>query len=52
MLVLGIVLLAIGLLIGLKILFWLGVIALICGAVLFLAGGVAGRSIGGRRYWY
>jgi hypothetical protein len=51
MIVLGIVLLIIGLIVAAKIIWILGVIALIVGAALAVAG-FAGREIGGRKHWY
>ena len=51
MIILGIVLLIIGLLFKVGILWTLGVIALVIGLVLALAGGV-GRAIGPRRHYY
>jgi hypothetical protein len=48
--VLGIVLLILGLLFWAPLV-WIGIILLVVGAVLALAGGV-GRPVGGRRYWY
>ncbi len=51
MIVLGLILLLIGLLAGIPVLWTIGVILLVVGAVLALLG-VAGREIGGRRYWY
>jgi len=49
--VLGIVLLIIGLLFHVAILWTLGIIALIVGVILAIAGG-AGRAIGPRRRYY
>lgn len=55
MLILGIVLLVVGLLVpGLHILFIIGVILAIIGAVLLVAPGLGingGRPLGGRRYY-
>jgi hypothetical protein len=51
MVVMGVVLLVIGLLLGIPILWSLGVIFVVIGAVLFLLG-AAGREIGGRRHYY
>jgi hypothetical protein len=51
MIILGIVLLILGILFKIAILWTLGVIALIIGAILALAGGV-GHAIGGRRHYY
>jgi hypothetical protein len=48
---LGVVLLLIGFLFGIPIIWTLGIIAVVLGAVLALFG-FAGREFGGRRYWY
>jgi hypothetical protein len=50
-LILGVILLVLGLLLGVSILWTLGIIVLVVGAVLWLLG-AAGRPVGGRRYWY
>jgi Family of unknown function (DUF6131) len=50
-LLLGIVLLVLGWLIGIHLLVVLGLIALVVGLALLVAG-ASGRAIGGRRYWY
>jgi hypothetical protein len=51
MVVLGIVLLVIGFLLGVKILWTLGVIALVVGGILAIAGGL-GHAVGGRKHWF
>lgn len=51
MIILGVVLLVLGLIIGIPLLLWLGIILIAVGLVLALAGG-AGHPVGGRRYWY
>ncbi len=51
MIFLGVVLLLIGFLFGIPIIWTLGIIAVVLGAVLALFG-FAGREFGGRRYWY
>jgi hypothetical protein len=51
MIVMGVVLLLIGYLLGVPILWTLGIIFVVIGAVLF-ALGAAGREIGGRRHYY
>jgi uncharacterized membrane protein HdeD (DUF308 family) len=51
MVILGAVLLLIGFVAKIAIVWTLGVIALVVGAVLAIAG-TAGREIGGRRHWY
>jgi len=49
--VLGVVLLIIGFLAKIPIVWTLGIIAVVVGAVLFIAGAV-GHEIGGRRHYY
>jgi Family of unknown function (DUF6131) len=51
MIVLGIVLLVIGFIAKIPILWTIGIIVLVIGAILALMG-VAGREVGGRRHWY
>jgi hypothetical protein len=51
MIVLGIVLLIIGLLTKVSIIWLLGIVAIVIGAVLGIAG-FAGHEIAGRRRWY
>lgn len=51
MIVLGVVLLLIGFVAKIAIVWTLGIIALVVGVVLAIAG-TAGREIGGRRHWY
>jgi len=51
MIILGVVLLLLGLLLHVPILWTIGIIVLIIGAVLFLLGSV-GRPVAGRRYWW
>ena len=51
MMVLGIVLLIIGFVAGIPILWTLGIVVLVVGAVLFLLGS-AGRAVGGRRHYW
>ncbi len=49
--VLGVVLLIIGFLFHVPIIWTLGILAIVIGAILALVG-AAGREIGGRRHWY
>jgi hypothetical protein len=49
--VLGIILLVIGFLVHIPILWTIGIVLLVIGAILALMG-TAGRAIGGRRHWY
>lgn len=51
MLVLGVILLLIGLFAHISILWTIGIILVVIGAVLWILGSV-GRPVGGRRYWY
>jgi uncharacterized membrane protein HdeD (DUF308 family) len=51
MIILGIVLLVIGFLVHIPILWTLGIIVLVIGAILFLLG-AAGREVGGRRHYW
>lgn len=49
--VLGVILLLLGYFLGIQLLWVLGIILLVVGAVLFLMGSM-GRSVGGRRHYY
>ena len=51
MIVLGVILLLIGLLASVPILWIIGLVLVVVGAVLWIAG-AAGREIGGRRHYY
>ncbi|MDT4925111.1 MAG: hypothetical protein QOG01_2824 [Pseudonocardiales bacterium] len=51
MIVLGVVLLIIGFVAKIAIVWTLGIIAIVVGAILAIAGG-SGRAVGGRRHWY
>lgn len=51
MIILGAVLLILGLLFGVPILWTIGIIVLIIGIVLAIAGGI-GHTVGGRRHYY
>ena len=51
MIVAGIVLLLLGLLLGVSILYTIGIILIIVGAVLWVIGST-GRAVGGRRHYY
>ncbi|MEZ0338772.1 hypothetical protein ACAG25_02180 [Mycobacterium sp. pV006] len=51
MIVLGAILLIIGLLTGISILTYIGVVLLVIGAVFWILGSV-GRPVGGRKVWY
>ncbi len=51
MIILGVILLLLGFLAHIPILWTLGIIAVVVGAILFLLG-AAGREIGGRRHYW
>ena len=51
MIVLGAILLILGLIFGMSILTYIGVVLIVIGAVFWLLGR-AGRPVGGRRAWY
>lgn len=51
MIILGIVLLLLGFLLHINILWTIGIILLVVGAVLFLLG-ATGRAVGGRKHYY
>lgn len=51
MIILGIILLIIGFLAKIAILWTLGIIAIVIGLILAIAGGL-GHAIGGRRHYY
>jgi hypothetical protein len=51
MIILGVVLLLIGFIAHIPIIWTLGLIAIVVGAILAIAGGM-GRAVGGRRHYY
>ena len=51
MIILGVILLIIGFIAKIPVLWSIGIVILVIGAILALLG-VAGREIGGRRHWY
>lgn len=51
MIILGLVLLVLGFLLKISILWTIGIILLIIGAVLYIAGSM-GRSVGGRKHYW
>ena len=51
MIVLGIVLLLVGIIAGVGILYTLGIVLVVVGAVLYLLGSL-GRQVGGRRHYW
>jgi Family of unknown function (DUF6131) len=51
MIVLGLILLILGWILGISILWTIGLVVLIIGIVFFVLG-QTGRAVGGRKYWY
>ena len=51
MIVLGIVLLILGYVFAIPLLWTIGIVLIVIGAVMWILGSV-GRPVGGRRYWY
>lgn len=51
MIILGVILLILGLIFGVGILWTIGIILIVVGAILYLLG-ATGRAIGGRRHYY
>ncbi|WP_164877563.1 DUF6131 family protein [Prescottella agglutinans] len=51
MIILGLILLLIGFLTGIQIIWIIGIVLVVVGAILALLG-ATGRAVGGRRYWY
>lgn len=51
MVILGLVLVLVAYLVGIPILYTLGVILIVVGLILILAG-AAGHPVGGRAYWF
>ncbi|WP_410787059.1 hypothetical protein [Kribbella sp. C-35] len=51
MIILGLILLILGFVLGISILWTLGIILLLVGAVLWILG-ATGRAVGGRKVWY
>ncbi|MGI8415279.1 MAG: hypothetical protein ACR2P2_03545 [Nakamurella sp.] len=51
MIILGIILLVIGFIAGIPVLWTIGIILIVAGAVLAVLG-ATGRAIGGRKHWY
>jgi len=51
MIAIGAILLILGLIFGVAILTYIGVVALVVGAVFWLLG-AAGHAVGGRKVWY
>ncbi|MDX1882194.1 DUF6131 family protein [Mycolicibacterium sp. 120270] len=51
MIALGVILLILGLLFGISILTYIGVVLIVIGAVFWILG-ATGRAVGGRKVWY
>jgi hypothetical protein len=51
MLILGLILLLLGFLLHISILWTIGIVVLLVGAIFWLLG-ATGRAVGGRRHWY
>lgn len=51
MIILGVILLLIGFVAGIPILWTLGIVLVVVGAILFLLGS-AGRAVGGRKHYW
>ncbi len=51
MIILGLVLLLLGFLLKISILWTIGIVLIVVGAVLYLLGST-GRAVGGRKHWY
>jgi len=51
MIILGIILLILGFVLGVPILWTIGIILVVIGVILMILG-AGGRAIGGRRHWY
>ncbi|CQD22432.1 hypothetical protein BN1232_05622 [Mycobacterium lentiflavum] len=51
MIVLGVVLLILGYLFAIPLLWTIGIVLIVIGAVMWILGSV-GRPVAGRRYWY
>lgn len=51
MIVLGVILLVIGFIIGIPVLYTIGIVLAVIGVILAVLGGT-GRKVGGRAHWY
>ncbi|MGW5363199.1 hypothetical protein [Actinopolymorpha pittospori] len=51
MLIIGIICLVLGFVLGISILWTIGIIILVIGAILWILGAI-GRPVGGRRHWF
>ncbi len=51
MIVLGVILIVIGFLVGIPVLYTIGIVLALAGVVMAILGGT-GRRVGGRAHWY
>ena len=51
MIILGVILLILGFILGINILWWLGIILIVVGVILWIRGSMD-RAVGGRRHYY
>ena len=51
MIILGLILLVLGFVFGINILWTIGIVLIVIGAVLWILG-ATGRAVGGRKVWY
>lgn len=51
MIILGVILLVLGFVFSIPVLWTIGIVLIVIGAILALLG-TAGRAVGGRRHWY
>jgi Family of unknown function (DUF6131) len=51
MIILGVILLILGFVLGIPILWTIGIILVVVGAIFWILG-ATGRAVGGRKYWY
>ena len=52
MIILGVILLVIGFIVGIPVLYTIGIVLAIAGVALAVLGGTGRRRIGGRAHWY
>ena len=51
MIILGVILLILGFILGINILWWLGIILIVVGVILWILGSMD-RAVGGRRHYW
>jgi hypothetical protein len=49
--ILGVILVVLGFVLKISILWWIGIVVLVVGAVFWILG-ATGRAVGGRKYWF